>query len=421
MAEEAAVVEPTAAEAEPMRGGIRPEARAALDQLSAKLNPSAQPAAQVADPTPAPAAPATVPAPAPVPSAPTPSDMPTLDDFITPSSAPAAPAPATTTTEFPPTDELFPEKPPVEIRSEKRKEGYAKQRETYENLHKRVRELEAQQSAVKPDEGLAAENQQLKSQLAQLQPVMERMALTERPAYIQNFEQPLAKLRESAVKIVKGEQIDPSEFDHVLSLSGNERIKALEKLSENIESPILRRKLERIVDDIDAKEGERGEWLANARTKLDQLGTEEKIARHEQIEKDRAQMTNVANAVLTHLKDVAKIPFFQTGEGPQYAAHNADVQKLRETVSDMIVNCDSPERLSGAIALGVAFPKAYQWGQGWRTRALTAERELAERKGASPDLSGSPSRTGLNGHSDEEDAGDMSQESIRRRLLASRR
>ena len=359
------------------------------------------------------------PAPAPAPATEAPPAS-ALDELlqVTPPEAVAAPAAAK---EFPAVDEVFPEKPTMDLKTSKARENYARQRDAYKALDHALRDANAKLEARAPSEEASARITELESRIAQMSQSFERVAITEHPAFIAQFEKPLADLRAQAGAILKDGGIDPNELAQVFALHGNDRIKAIDILGDAIESPTLRRRLERTMESIEAKEDERGKVMADSKNNMERLTQQEKIQKHQAMEAETKKVNGMVDGIVDHFSQKVKIPFFQKGEGEKYAGWNKQMDADTEEARDLIMNCADESKLSAAILLGVKFPRAMAAYTATRKALLAAEAQIKELRGGRPGLHGGVGEIaqGRNGGSDD-GGGDMSVDSIRSRLRSNR-
>lgn len=393
-------IEPAPAAQEPLTTTLRPEAKAQLDKLNLadimKLPQAPEPTGDPAKPAePAAPIPPTTPTATPAPG--TSSNVVLLPGDSAPAGSEPASSPATaepSASNLPPTDEVFPETPPFEIRSEKGKANYGNQRKIYNEALHRVKELETQlRDRTKPDEAAAARVAELEARISEMSAVVERSNLLEHPAFIRQFEKPLNDLREQAGSLVQSAQLDPNEFARVMSLRGNDRIKALDQLTESIESPTLRRRLERVVEEIEAKETERGKVLSDVKGNLEKLTTEDKVRQHQQFEEYKKNLGSLVDGVYDFLGKEQKIAFFQKGEGPAFEKWNQQLEADRSEVMDMVLNCRDQSKWVGVTALGIKFPRLFEAFTKERQARIAAETKLAERDSSAPGLSGASTST----------------------------
>lgn len=408
---------------------LRPEAMSALDALGAKLfsrdtgeveTASGSPAEPIRPAIPAPTeTPPARPAPAAAAPAPAPVAEPDIltppDALLSPGEVPAG-APPADPDAVPSVDEVFPKEKASE------RADLRNWREAYRAAEAKIKTLtDRVKTAPQPDEVAQARISELEGRLGEFSQKFERIALMEHPAFVKQFEQPLAQLRQSATQLIKDAGLEGDGLDRVLGLTGNERIKAMDQLAETIESPTLRRRLERTVEEIEAKEGERARVLSDVKGNAERLSTAEKIQHHQAMEQEARALQQTTDGVLTWFANEQKIPFFQKAEGNE--KWNDAMAEDETQTKDLVTNCKDQSQLVAAVALGVKFPRVYSAYQAERKARMAAEKALSDRRGAEPSLSRGPDGNGRNdGNGNAEDANpadaDMSPEGIRRRFNA---
>lgn len=411
MAEEAAAVLDAPASEEPLSAPmIRPEARAALDDLSKRIHGDKPPATPPetpetkVEPSPAATAPKAKPAAKAEPAKADPEVLTPPDSLL--GDLPAKPVETVA-------EELFPEEPPAAIKTEKGKADYKKWRETYKAMETRVKELESKPPS---DEKAVARIAELEGRLQEFSQRFERINLMEHPDFIRQFEAPLRELRGTATEIVKNAGLDPEALAAVMGKTGIDRIKAMDQLAETIESPTLRRRLERTVEDIEAKEAERDKVLSDVKGNTERLTTQQKIQQHQAMQDYEKRMNSTIDGVENYLATDQKIAFFQKAEGPGADKWNEALEADKAETRQILFNSKNEAQFAGVVALGVKAPRILAWGMSERKMRVAAEKALADLRGAEPSLGGSNGDGPRATVEDDPKDNDMSTDAIRRRL-----
>lgn len=341
---------------------------------------------------------------APVVPAAAPAATPTAPAFVPPASLIGEPAVVgqqvvgqqavdTTASTAPTVAELMPETPPEGIKSEKGKADYKKWREhqlALEKDAKRTKELEGQiaQLRANPQQGAeaTARIQQLEQRLVQMSAVVEKYGIQEHPAFQEQFVRPQLQAAEDARNIVEMAGLEKNAIDSVLRLQGKARVEALDELMESITSPTLKGQLaenlfryEQIDKQKAAVEKDRSGWLQNEDLRI-------KANQHAQIQETEKQFNALLDESVGFLRD--KAGFEMLKEDPGNEQWNGRVQQRVKEAQYLLTRNTDPKQLAAAAVLAVVAPEYRQWALNAEQRARTAERELAELKGATPRLNG---------------------------------
>lgn len=411
MPEETITAPPPAA---PAPSSLRPDATAALDSIAARLGFTSGEAPPPAEPAPARDAPPPEPPTAPAPTPPPPAEKGPLlppESLLDPSKADAPPSKV---------DEVFPENPPFEIRSEKGKTEYRNQREVYKQMERELHAAQAKLQERKPDDALTARLQELEARNAEMEAAFQRTRATESPVFYKQFEKPIADKIDAISSVIKETGLDPKAFASVMSVSGVERDRAFDNFSENIESPTTKLRLQRMVEELGGLEDQRSHWLANAKENLERETAAERIRQSQQFEERKKQSAALIDSLESYFGTQAKIPFFQRGDGAAHADWNAGMEADKAEITRILHESKDDTEKYGLAWMGIKFPRALSAYYAERKARIAAEAKLAERDAASPDLSGTRPAPTTNGHAEAEAPKSFQREDIQSWLRSER-
>lgn len=279
----------------------------------------------------------------------------------------------------------MPETPPEEVKTPKARENYKRWRETNLTLARQVDQLKAAPPAKSDDPGAQAIIDRQNQQLAELSVRLERQNLREHPIFQERYIQPRQRMAGEAAEVVKLAGGDPEALERALSLVGKSRIAAFDDIVKDVESPVLRAKLERLIDGIDTKDGEIAAALKDSKGLSDKLGQEEKIARHEMLARQEQQLKSLLGAATRDLADNLKLEVLQKTGKPDFKWWDDQVDEIRATSEEILLKATPDKMAIASVLAAAAGPLRSMW-QSERKARLAAEARLAEIEDAEPDL-----------------------------------
>ena len=371
----------------PLESRLSPEQIADLDKMNAKfmVRPPEEPAAPA---PPAPPAEPVAPAP-PEPPAP-PAPAPLVDEFTPPEDdAPAAPEPAPTE-EFPESKHIISDEAIDKLRTEQSKKDVRKLGAVYDSAVKQLKaattEIETLRKQVSSgDNALVAE---LQKQVADLSAIVEQKSILDHPGFKADFVEPRKILVSRAAQVLEFANIDrPGEtLERALGLQGREKITAMDQLYEQIDSPSLRTKLENALDQIDALDDKRAQFLANREGNAARIAAEEKAREVDQRQKQESAVKSMIDETFSHL--ATKSAFFRRSGKPGHEAWDKSFDAARSIVEEVALRNEDPKKLVAFITLGAFTEKIL--GAYMKSKGMVAERDkrIAELTGARPSING---------------------------------
>jgi len=249
-----------------------------------------------------------------------------------------------------------------------------------------------EQSKKITDEKAAARIAELEGQLKEYSDTVASVKLEQHPAFVAKFVRPREQLLGSATNLLKSVDKDPAALEKAMSLTGKQRIQALDEFYDDIESPTVRSKVAAMVDQIDNIDEQRSAVLADAKGSYERLTTHDKAEQHRQAQEQTAKLEQVFDGAIQHLRDKVGFEVLKEVEGVDW--WNNQGKNAVEAARKLMFSNDDPQQM--AVASVLAATSGIHRGLWLKERAqrVALAKELAEIKNADPDLSGGSDRGG---------------------------
>lgn len=270
-------------------------------------------------------------------------------------------------------------------KSPKKQADMRKFRDALNHLKGEVARLKEAPAAKAEDPGLTARLQQLEQQNQELLATVERRSLQDHPRFQRELVQPRNAMLSQAQQIVTDVGGDPEALERAQGLTGKAKVAALDDLVEKVESPVLRARLERLLDGIDDKNREIENVLKDSKGAAERLRRQETIERHESnVQQEKALLT-LLDSARRHLADGLKLEVLQKTDQEGYGWWNEQVDEIDKNAKDALLKA-TPDEMAVLAWLGVsAGPYRSLWQTERKARARLQER-LDAIEGAEPDL-----------------------------------
>lgn len=290
----------------------------------------------------------------------------------------------------------MPEAPPEQFKTPKAQNDYKAWRTRNIELAREVERLKTLPPAAPEkteDPGTAAIIERQTAQITELSTRLERQNLQEHPLFQQQFVQPRNQMFGQALEVVKEAEINPEAFERAMTLTGKGRIAALDEIVKEVDSTVLRTRLERLIDGIDTKDREIAAALKDSKGLSAQLKQQETIQRHEQMVRQERQLTSMLEVAQRNLAEGFDTPdggklrlevLKKTGK-PEFKWWDDQVDDIIATSKEILLK-GTPQKMAVAATLGAACGAYQSLYHAERTARLAAESRLAAIEGAEPDL-----------------------------------
>jgi hypothetical protein len=264
-----------------------------------------------------------------------------------------------------------------------------------------------EQPAAKPaeDAGLSAVVEQQRQQLADMSARLERQNAVAHPIFQQQFVQPRDAMFAQASETVKEAGGDVEAFERAMTLNGKNRTAALDEVVGNVESHILRTRLERLIDGIDSKEREINAALKDAKGLNEKMARDEKIARHEMIQRQEKELVSMLEATESRFLEgldspeggKVKLEVLQKVGRKGYEWWDEQADDIRATAREILLK-GTPQKIATAAVLAASCGAYKSLYENERRARMAAEKRNQAQDDAEPDLK---DRRQTNGAADE--------------------
>lgn len=246
--------------------------------------------------------------------------------------------------------------------------------------------LKAEKPAPTEDHpGLKVMIEDLQRQNQDLLTKIERVDLMSSPKFQKEFLVPRGNMFAEAKEVLKDAGIDPETLDRVMALTGKAKIDALDGIISEIPSQVLRDRLGRLVDGMDAKTREINEQLRNAKGTREQLTRQEKIEQHAQIVEMEQQMKTALQMTRRDLAENRKIELLYKTGRPEYKWFDDLVDSVDATAQEVMLR-SRPEQLPTIAYYAALYEPTHDLLQAERKARIAAEDRLAAIEGVEPTL-----------------------------------
>jgi hypothetical protein len=294
-----------------------------------------------------------------------------------------------------------------QIKGEKstKKQGDMRKFDTmYRERGRKIAELEAKlqqqgQPNAEAETRIAALTKELQDRDARL----ERVDLQSSPKFQAELIQPRLKMFNDATDIVKEYGVDVSKLQSALRMKpGKERAAIMDEIREEISSPTMQQKLDRLVDGIDEKTIQINERLQNARQSTEEERRQQTIEREKEFQRAEVEVKGMLSAARRELLEKHGVECFQRVDKPGYEWWNSQIEDA-ERAAETIMLKATPQSSAMAANLAASFGMMRNMFRSERKARLASEARLKELEGAKGDLKdgGNKTRTpASNGESD---------------------
>lgn len=248
-----------------------------------------------------------------------------------------------------------------------------------------------------PDEGAAARLAELQAQNQQLSAAVEKTNLMAHPKFQENFVQPRRNLMAKTDNLLSEVGANPAALEKAMSLTGKQRIAALDDFLGEIESPTVRNKVALAIDQMDEIDTRAQAVLADWKTSWEQITQHEKAEAHRIAQEQEQQLNHIFDGAIEHLRDkwqpdkehpnLRGLEVLKKVEGVEW--WNKQGEQIIEAARELMFKTSNPGDMSAAAILAAS--SGVHRGLWLKTRAKVQEleKQIAELKGAEPDLGGS--------------------------------
>lgn len=338
----------------------------------------------VDEPTPLPVSPAKEPAPAKEPEKPAEPAKDSLRSRLAPDfDAPTEPKKSDAPTE--PIIEVTPEMIAAE-KDPKRKASLNALGKQLSEYKRQVEEL-TNRTAAAPEEivSIRTRNEELTKQNEELIARVERANLLDSPRFQSDHLIPRQRSYESLAGMVKESGGDPSELQRAIAMNGKERIEALDNIREDLSSPMLQSKFDRLIEDIDQRTQTINEALRNSKKTAEEQRRQDLLTREEQLQQEAKQWEGLLAAAERNLRDNHKLEAIQPVDRPGYEWWNDQIVEIRATARDILINATPEKAATAAVLAGTADAFRKMW-LAEKAARIALDEQLAERDGVQPRL-----------------------------------
>lgn len=236
------------------------------------------------------------------------------------------------------------------------------------------------------DEGARARIAELENYNRQLSDRVASVNVQAHPAFQAKFEQPRRNLLGHAANLLKTVDKDPTALERAMSLTGKQRIEALDDFYSEIESPTVRGKVSLMVDQIDQIDAEKSNALADSYRTLEGLTKHDVAEKYRQQEIQTEQMAKTFDSAVEHLREKAGFEVLKQVEGAPW--WNEQGEKALAAARRLMFETEDPSEMATAAVLAATSGiHRGLWLKERETR-IARDKELKEIKGAEPDLGG---------------------------------
>jgi hypothetical protein len=314
-------------------------------------------------------------------------EKPKVDDFqsrLAPDLTKTEPEPAPTTVEIDWPEEL-PGNP-----TKKAQADYKKWRADHVALKREVQTLKSQKPEPKADDsGSQSIIEQQKQQIADMSARLERQDVRSHPRFQQAFVIPRNQMMSQAQEIVKDMGGDPDALEKAMSLTGRNKVAALDEIVAGVDSTVQRDKLGRLLDAIESKDREMENVLKDSKGAAERLNQQEKIDRHQMIEQQTQQLKTMLGAARKDLADNLKLEVLHKVNKPDFKWWDDQVDEIDATAYSILFEGTPDKMAVAAILAASAGPLRSMW-QAERKARVAAEERLAAIEDVEPKLGARP-------------------------------
>jgi hypothetical protein len=378
---------PETIDAPPQTEGLNPDLQALLDRVMPKDDGSGLPDEPKVEPAAKPTAPEPKVENAAVKIEVPKAEKSKADDFqsrLAPDLTKTEPEPAPAAVEIDWPEEL-PGNPTKKAQSD-----YKKWRGDYETALRKIQTLETAKPAAKAeDSGSQAIIDQQKQQIAEMSTRLERQDVRSHPRFQQAFVIPRNQMMLQAQEIVKEMGGDPDALEKAMSLSGRNKVAALDEIVAGVDSTVQRDKLGRLLDAIESKDREMENVLKDSKGAAERLSQQEKIDRHQMIEQQTQQLKTMLGAARKDLADNLKLEVLHKVNKPDFKWWDDQVDEIDATAHSILFEGTPDKMAVAAILAASAGPLRSMW-QAERKARMVAEERLAAIEEVEPKLGARP-------------------------------
>lgn len=278
-------------------------------------------------------------------------------------------------------------------KSPKKQADMRKFRDAFNSVKQENARLKEQPPQKTDDPGAQAVIDRQNQQIIELSGRLERLNVQAHPEFQRQFVQPRNQMFGQALEIVKAVGGDPDAFERTMALSGKNKIAALDDMLKDIDSPVMRDRLGRLIDGIDAKDQEISAALKDSKGLSENLTRQETIARHEMLQRQEQQLKGLLGAATRNLSEGIEMPeggkmqleVLQKTGNPEFKWFDDQADDIRATAEEILLKA-TPEKMAVASVLASACGAYRSMWQSERAARKASDARLAAIEGAEPNL-----------------------------------
>lgn len=265
----------------------------------------------------------------------------------------------------------------------KRKESLRKMGEQIDHFKRENEELR-RKPAEDPDsktviEALRKENEELLARV-------ERTNLLDSPKFQAEHIIPRQKAFDSLAALVKEYNSDAGTLQRAMGLQGKSKIEALDAIREELPSPMLQSRFDRLVEDIESRTATINEALRNSKQTVEEMRRQETLSREERLQQESKQWKGLLDAAHRNLLENHKLEPLQKVDRPGYEWWNQQADEILNIAEDILLKATPEKAATAAVLAGSADAFRKMW-LAERAAREAGDKELAELRGAEPSLS----------------------------------
>lgn len=289
-----------------------------------------------------------------------------------------------------------PEKPAVETptvtpemlaaeNDPKRRESLRKMGEQIDSYKKQVEELQRRPAAT-DDAGVKAVLEQVTKERDELLGRIERVNLLESPKFQAEHIIPRQKAFDTLAGLVKEYGSDVGTLQRAIGMQGKSKIEALDAIREELPSPMLQSRFDRLVEDIENRTTAINEALRNSKQTAEEMKRQDTLSREERLQQEQKQWEGLLDAAHRNLLENHKLEPLQKVDKAGYEWWNQQADEIRLIAKDILLNATPEKAATAAVLAGSADAFRKMW-LAERAARGAGDKELAELRGADPSLS----------------------------------
>lgn len=238
-------------------------------------------------------------------------------------------------------------------KSPKKQADLKKFRQAFNDMKAENLRLKTAQPEKTDDPGAQAIIDQQAAQITELSGTVERIKLEAHPKFQQDFVRPRNAMMAQAQQIVKDAGGDEEALERAQALTGKAKVAALDDIVAGVESPVLRARLERLLDGIEEKNQAIEHVLKDAKGATERLSRAETIERHKMLEQQEQQLKSLLGAARRELADNLKLEVLHKTGKPEFKWWDEQVDEIDATAQEILLKA-TPDKMAMAAYLAAA-------------------------------------------------------------------